>query len=401
VTAEAAATASRGLSRGAGFWLVGTILVLMLFSSSVPSPMYVIYQQRWHLSPTMVTVVFAIYAIAVLAALLVFGSLSDQVGRRPVLLVSLGLVVVSMAVFAGAQGVSWLLVARAVQGAGVGLATSAMSAALVELAPPHAPGRGTLVNGVGPTLGMAVGALVAGLLVQYAPAPTVLSYLVLLVAFALTAVGVRVMPETARHTGKTHIRPRRISVPPASRKAFALLGLALVAVWAVGGFYLSLGPSLAVDVLHSTNHLVGGLTVTVLAGVASIGQVTLGGAAPGRTALIGLVLLLAGLALLLVTLATGSAVVFFVGTAVLGAGWGSTFLGAFRLLAGLADPARRGELMAAVYVVAYLAMSVPVVVAGLITSHLGLHHTATVFIIAVAAVCAAALGGLRWATARD
>src|SRR2546429_5692815 len=121
--ATAAVSSGRGLSRDAGFWLVGSILVLMLFSSSVPSPMYVIYQQRWHMSATMLTVVFAIYAIGILVSLLVFGSLSDQIGRRPVLLASLLLVVLSMAIFAGAQGVSWLLVARAVQGLGVGLAT--------------------------------------------------------------------------------------------------------------------------------------------------------------------------------------------------------------------------------------------------------------------------------------
>jgi MFS family permease len=390
----------RGLSRDAGFWLVGSILVLMLFSSSVPSPMYVIYQQRWHLSPTMLTVVFAIYAIGILVSLLVFGSLSDQIGRRPVLLAALLLVVLSMAIFAGARGVSWLLVARAVQGLGVGLATGAMSAALVELAPAAAPGRGTLVNGVGPTLGMALGALIAGLLVQYAPAPTVLSYLLLLAAFALTAVGVQLMPETAAHTGQLRIRPRRISVPVAGRRPFALLSLGLIAVWAVGGFYLSLGPSLAVDVLHSTNHLVGGLTVAVLAGVASVGQVAFGKTAPARAALVGLLFLLAGLALLLVTLATSSSFVFFAGTAVLGAGWGITFLGVFRSLAGLADPAHRGELMAAVYVVAYLAMSMPVVVAGLITSHLGLHRTATIFIVAVAAVCVVALAGLNGAKTR-
>jgi MFS family permease len=287
-----------------------------------------------------------------------------------------------------------------VQGLGVGLATGAMSAALVELAPPSAPGRGTLINGVGPTLGMALGALIAGLLVQYAPAPTVLSYLLLLGAFALTAVGVQAMPETAAHTGRLVIRPRRISVPAAGRRAFALLSLGLIAVWAVGGFYLSLGPSLAVDVLHSTNHLVGGLTVAVLAGVASVGQLGFGKVVPTRAALVGLLLLLVGLGLLLITLATSPSVVFFAGTAVLGAGWGITFLGVFRLLAGLADPAHRGELMAAVYVVAYLAMSVPVVIAGLITSHLGLHRTATIFIIAVAFVCVVALAGLNWAKAR-
>jgi MFS family permease len=153
-------------------------------------------------------------------------------------------------------------------------------------------------------------------------------------------------------------------------------------------------------VVHSTNHLVGGLTVAVLAGVASVGQVAFGKTAPARAALVGLLFLLAGLALLLITLATSSSFVFFAGTAVLGAGWGITFLGVFRSLAGLADPAHRGELMAAVYVVAYLAMSMPVVVAGLITSHLGLHRTATIFIVAVAAVCVVALAGLNGAKTR-
>src|SRR5438477_12718350 len=106
MTTESTTAGTATLSRDAGFWLVGTMLVLMLFSSSAPSPMYVIYQQRWHMSPTMLTVVFAIYAIGILASLLVFGSLSDQIGRRPVLLVSLLVVVLSMAIFAGAQGVS-------------------------------------------------------------------------------------------------------------------------------------------------------------------------------------------------------------------------------------------------------------------------------------------------------
>jgi MFS family permease len=133
--------------------------MLMLFSSALPSPMYVIYQQRRHMSPTVVTVVFAIYAVA---ALPVFGSLSDQIGRRPVPLISLGLVIASMTIFAAAQGVSWLLAARTVQGLGVGFATGAMSAALVKLAPSSAPGRGTLVNGIGPTLGMAFGTAEAG-----------------------------------------------------------------------------------------------------------------------------------------------------------------------------------------------------------------------------------------------
>ena len=396
-TGAESAARSRSLSRNTGFWLVGTVLVLLLFSSSVPSPLYEIYQQRWHFSATMLTVVFAVYALAVLISLLVFGSLSDAIGRRKVLLVGLGLAVVSMAVFAAAQNVGWLLAARAVQGIAVGLATGAMSAALIELAPADRPTRGTLVNSSAPTLGMALGALVSGFLVQYAPAPRVLTYVLLLAAFALTFLGILALPETAPNAGQgLPVRPRRISVPKPARRSFALLSLALVAVWAVGGFYLSLGPSLALQLLHSHSTFIGGLTVAILAGIATVGQLALGKIPPLRTALLGLVALVIGLVLLLVALSSSSTAVFFIGTAVLGLGWGSTFLGTFRSLAGLAEPKSRGELMAAVYVVAYLAMSIPAVIAGLLSSHLGLHDTAVDFTVAVGVICLIALAGLRW-----
>jgi MFS family permease len=189
-------------------------------------------------------------------------------------------------------------------------------------------------------------------------------------------------------------------VPKQARRSFAVLSLGLIAVWAVGGFYLSLGPSLALLLLKTHSHLVGGLTVTVLAGVATVGQLLLGKTAPLRAAVLGLAMLVLGLVLVLISVAQASAWLLFVGTAVLGLGWGTTFLGAFRSLSALADPQNRGELMAAVYVVAYLSMSVPAVVAGLVSSHLGLHRTAEDFTVAVGVVCLLALVGLTRATAK-
>lgn len=185
--------------------------------------------------------------------------------------------------------------------------------------------------------------------------------------------------------------PHRIHVPAGSRGTFAVLVLTIVAVWSVGGFYLSLGPHLALSLLESTNYLVGGGTVALLAGAATVAQLMLGRTEALRTAVLGLCGLLAGLGLVLLALGLGSAAVFLVATAVLGSGWGAAFLGSFRALSGLADPAHRGELTAAVYVFAYLAMSVPAVLAGMLTNIHGLHRTSVGFMAAVAAVCALAL----------
>ncbi|MFJ3174982.1 MFS transporter [Streptomyces roseus] len=387
--AEAAAT-----PRGSGFWVVGAVLVLLMLSSSVPSALYVLYQQRWGLSSGMITVVFALYAVTVLIGLLLFGSLSDTLGRRPVLGGGLVLAMVSMGLFAGAQGLGLLLAARAVQGLAVGLATGAMGAALLELAPRSRPALGAQVNSAGPTVGIGLGGIGAGLLVQYAPAPTVLSYLLLVAAFAVTLVGVFRMRESApeaRSGGRMRISARRIHVPAAVRGRFAVLVLTIVAVWSVGGFYLSLGPHLALSLLGSSNYLVGGATVALLAGAATAAQLLLGRVEPLRTAVLGLCGLLAGLGLVLLALGLRSAPVFLVGTAVLGGGWGAAFLGSFRALSTLAEPAHRGELTAAVYVFAYLAMSVPAVLAGMLTNIHGLHRTSVGFMAAVAGVCALAL----------
>lgn len=185
--------------------------------------------------------------------------------------------------------------------------------------------------------------------------------------------------------------PHRIHVPAGARRRFLVLVLTIVAVWSVGGFYLSLGPHLALSLLKSTNYLVGGATVALLAGAATVAQLMLGRTAALRTAVLGLVGLLTGLALVLLALGLGSAPVFLVATAVLGSGWGAAFLGSFRALSGLAEPAHRGELTAAVYVFAYLAMSVPAVLAGMLTNIHGLHRTSVGFMAAVAAVCAVAL----------
>ena len=377
--------------RTAGFWLVAAALLALMGAASAPSPLYVVYQQRWGFSAGTLTLVFAVYAVGLLGAIVTVGGLSDHVGRRPVLATALALEAVAMVAFLSAGDVAGLLLARVLQGLATGAATGAISAALVDLQPAHSPRLGALVNSIVPTAGLAVGAVATGLLVQYAPAPTTLVFAGLAAAFVVLAAVVLMLPETVgRRAGAlASLRPR-VAVPRHARREFAAGLPALVATWAVGGLYLSLGPSLAVGVLHVANHLVGGLVVATLMASGAAASFAARDGAPARVKVVGATVLAAGTLVTLVGLEAGSVPAFFVGTAVAGAGFGAAFLGTFRSLASLAGPAERAELFAAVYAVAYLAFSVPAVLAGLAVRSAGLLPTATVYGAVVVTLAAAA-----------
>ncbi|GII26617.1 MFS transporter [Planotetraspora mira] len=393
-----AARAARRMPRAAGFWLVGGTLLAFMAASSTPSPLYVVYQQRWDFSAATLTAVFAVYVLALLIALLTVGGLSDHLGRRPVLAAALLVEAVAMVVFMEADGVGLLLLARILQGLATGAAAGAISAAVVDLQPFPGSRLGALTNSVAPTVGLAVGALGAGLLVQYAPAPTTLPFALLAAVFVLLTVAVAFLPETVsrRRGALSSLRPRA-SVPPRARRAFLTAVPCLVATWAMGGLYLSLGGSVTASVLHVTNHLVGGLVVTTLTGAGAVASIVVRDMEPRRVMTAGSAALAVGTALALAAISGASAPLFFIGTAVAGSGFGAAFLGAFRSLAQLAEPAERAELFASIYVVSYLAFSVPAVLAGLAVPSAGLRTTATAYgvLVLVLALLAVVAGAVR------
>jgi hypothetical protein len=229
------------LPRTAAFWLVGAILLVFMFAAAAPSPLYVVYQARWGFSATTLTIVFAVYAVALLLALVTVGALSDHVGRRPILVAALLVEIAAMVVFVTVGNVEWLLVARAVQGLATGTAAGTVSAYLVDLSPDAR--TGPLVSSSSPALGLAAGAVGSGVLVQYAPHPTTLVFLLLIALFVAAAAGVLLMPETVRrHEGAlASLRPRA-GVPQRLRAATAaarvpgrraLVGRDLGVGWAV------------------------------------------------------------------------------------------------------------------------------------------------------------------------
>ena len=376
----------------AAFGLQVSIVIFFLAGSSAPTPLYAVYQGEWGFSPITTTIVFGVYALAVLAALLTVGSLSDHVGRRPVLLAAIALQALTMLLFARAGGVPELLLDRVLQGLSTGAAVGAVGAGLLDLN----RSRGTIANAVAPMTGTASGAIGSGLLIQYLPAPTHLVYYVLFGVFVSQGLGVLLMAESAspRPGALASLRPQ-FGLPRATRRPFLIAAPALVAAWSLAGLYGALGPTLVRTLVGHNSPVLGGLSLFVLAGTAVVTVLLLQRAAPRRVMLLGVVSLFVGVGITLVAIDHTSPAGFFIGTAIAGIGFGGGFQGAIRTVVPLARPHERAGVLSLVYVVSYLAMGLPAVVAGfLVVDGGGIQSTAREYGIAVMALAVLALGGL-------
>jgi MFS family permease len=367
------------------FWLYAAIYGVLMFAAAAPTPLYGVYAARFHFSALTLTVVFAVYAVGLLAALLVAGRLSDHLGRRPVVLVSIAVQVVAMLCFALADSTPVLIAGRAVQGVATGAALGALSAGLLELGGTVAAGVAPMVTGAAPLFGLAAGALGTSALVQYAAAPLRLVYWLITAALVLGAVAVLRAPEPGSpRPGAVRSLVPVAAVPPHVRAAFGTVAPIMIAAWALNGFYLSLGPTLVARIEHSANHLWGGLAVfsfTFAAGVASLLARPLG----VRPALVsGSAALTAGVLLSLIASTTSGVALFLAGSAVAGAGFGTGFLGGVRAISEAALPHERAGVLAVFYVLSYTAFSVPIVVAGIAQTHATPGAVAVVFCAAVA-----------------
>jgi predicted MFS family arabinose efflux permease len=380
-----------GLSPAAAFYLQASITLTFLAGSSAPTPLYPLYQAAWGFSQITITLVFGIYALAVLGALLVVGRLSDHVGRRPVLIAAALAQAVAMVVLGTADGVAALLAGRVIQGLSTGAAVAAVGAGLLDLD----KARGTVANSIAPITGTALGGLVAGLMVHFLPAPTHLVYGVLGVLFVLQAVGVMFMRESIslRPGALASLKPQ-FAVPPAVRAPLLLAVPVLVASWALAGFYASLGPALLKSLFGFDASLFGGIALFVLASSGGAAVLLLQRHEPRTMMSLGAAALSGGVALVLAALAAHSAPAFFVGTSLAGVGFGAGFQGAIRLVLPLAAPHERAGVLSVAFVVSYLAMGLPAVAAGFaIVAGNGILATANEFGAVVMVLAGLALVG--------
>ena len=365
-------------------------LLTFLAASSAPTPLYHLYQQHLDFSAGMLTLIFGVYALSLLAALLTVGSLSDYLGRKPVIFAALILEMLAMLLFINESSVAWLIVARTLQGFATGMATAVLGAALLDT--DHE--QGPLINSLAPLLGMACGAMGCSLLVEFAPFPTQLIYWVLFGAMLLQALLVWRLPETVSPIpGALASLWPTLHVPAQARRALWIALPVDIAVWAMGGFYLSLAPSLVRAATGSTSNLIGGGLVAVLTVSGALMIYGLRHRAADKVLRLGAMLLALGVALILGAVHTASLPLFFVATLIAGSGFGAGFLGAVRSVVPLAQPHERAGLMSAFYVLSYLAFCIPSLLAGTLTRTFGLIATtdgygASLIVLALSALMA-------------
>jgi MFS family permease len=380
------------------FWAVAFALAAFAAAASGPSPLYPVYQAEFKFSAFTLTLIFAIYVFALMMSLLTVGRLSDYVGRRVVFAGALLAEAGAMAVFVAADGVGWLLWARIVQGLATGAAIGMLGAYLLDLQPRDGSRLGSLVNSVAPTFGFGLGAVVTGVLVEYAPHPTRLIFVILIGVFVALVLATLVLPETVPHApgAVAALRPE-IAVPRRARRAFAGAVPTMVSTWALGGLILSLGGSLLAKVFGQTNHAVIGLVIALFPLSAAAFALLVRDLSPPTMARLGSAALATGTGLFLLALGWSSITLFVMASIVAGAGLGSGFLGSIRAVSQLAEPHERAALLSAVYVVTFLAFSLPALLAGVLATHIGLRDTSFAYagFVAVGAAAAAALQRLN------
>jgi predicted MFS family arabinose efflux permease len=383
------------LPRTVTFWLLAVVLSLFLFAASAPSPLYALYASKWLFSSTAVTLIYAVYAAGALFALLVTGRLSDHLGRRPVVMLALVIQIAAMLAFIRADGIGYLYLARVLQGTSTGIASSALSAWLVDVESDGRLGLGSLVAGIAPLVGLGLGAFVAALFVRYGPNPLHLIFWALVGTFGVAGVAMIFAPDVAvASPGALRSMIPQVHVPRSARVQFVASMPTSVAIWALAGLYLSLGPALAVALVGSTNRLAGGSVIFLLMGTGAVASTVVRRSNPMRLLILGSAVVVVGVAITLAAVAVSSGPLLYVGTAVAGIGFGPAFSGVVRSLGPLAPPEQRGALFAALFTVVYVAISVPTIAAGIATTRFGLTDTTYVYggiVMALAAVTAMAV----------
>jgi MFS family permease len=381
------------VGRTAGFALAAYAFLVTMLGTTLPTPLYPLFERRYSFGELLVTVIFAIYAFGVIAGLVAFGNLSDEIGRKPVLLAGLVLSAVSAFLFVFAGSLTPIFAGRVVSGLSAGIFTGTATATLVDLAPGGNRKLASVVAVVVNLGGLGCGTLLAGLLADYCSSPLRLPFVADLGLLAPAGIGLLLTPETVERR-RFRFEPQRLSVPPEVRGVFAQAATAGLASFAVAGLFSSVAPTFLAKILDRTSHGLAGLLVFMLFAASVVGQLAVLRLSERRGLVYGCVGLAAGVGLVALALWLESLAALIAGAAVDGLGGGLVMGAGLAAINQRAPIERRGETASSFFVVMYVGLSVPVIGVGVAVHLFGLRPAGIAFSAAVAALVLAVLASL-------
>jgi MFS family permease len=384
----------RAVPREIAFWLAAYVFAAVILGTAVPAPLYAIYQRQWHFSSAVLTLIFAVYAAAVLATLLLAGQSSDQTGRKPVMAAALGFSAASTVVFILASSPGWLYPARILSGVSAGLMTGAATAALTEMIRESDARRAALAAAAVNTGAAALGPLMAGLFAQYLSQPTVLVFEVYLVLLAAAALTLAFIPETVTRRERLRLRFTGLAIPADGRREFIAAGVAVFAAFAVNGLFASLAPGFTTAMLHHPNYAVAGAVTCLFFAVGAVAAVSLGRLNSRPVLLAGLGLSLPGLALIVAGISAASLALFLIAAAVTGIAYGALAIGSLSTANRLAPPETRAQAISTYFLFAYTGLAIPVIGVGVAADYVGNFRAVLGCSIVLALLCALTAVGI-------
>ena len=370
----------RMLSKKVSFWLVAICLFLTLFGTNIPASLYTLYRQEWGLSSGMITLVFAIYAFTVIPAIIVAGQLSDQIGRKKVLIPGILFSLIGTACFTVANGLGMLLIARLFQGLSVGILNGVAVAALTELDEKRDKKKTALICALAVTLGNAIGPILSGLLGDFAPFPLRLSYYVHLLFILPCFAALFFMNEHAR-PGLQPVKLKKPYVPKSMVKAFILASFTSFIAWSVISMFMSLIPSNLSSFTHVTSLTVSGIVVALGLIAAAVNQILLKQFSLRTMISVGYILLALGLILLVITIAAKSLTLLLISAVLIGGGNGPAYAGSLALINERSPAKIKGNIVSTFFVITYLGVSLPVIGLGFLSQMLGVGGAVNLYVL--------------------
>jgi MFS family permease len=376
------------------FWLIAYIFAANMLGTAIPSPLYAIYQSQWHFSAGILTLIFAVYAVAVLTTLLLAGQASDQAGRKPVMAAALGFGTASTILFILADGPGWLYPARIFSGVSAGLMTGTAVAALTEMIPESGARRASLASAAVNTGAAALGPLMAGLFAEYLPQPTVRVFEAYLGLLAVAALALAFVPETVGRRERPSLRFTGLAIPADGRREFIAAGVAVFAGFALNGVFASLAPGFTTAMLHHPNYAVAGAVTCLFFAAGTVAALSLARFNSRPVLLAGLGLLPVGLALTVAAISAASLTLFLIAAVVGGGAFGALVIGSLSTANRLAPPETRAQVISSYFVFAYCGLAIPVVGVGVAADYVGDFRAVLGCSIVLAVLCALSAAGI-------